>query len=325
MGSTSRQTKLVKKLASISSNLASSAVPASAEPATTEMPTSKKLTCDPSRPTATTDSCSRCDNSEASETESDYRCESSVEGLLPEDEALKSADALTREEVVQRRARRVRQLMKLYRTQYWGLLEEMRTKYRRFYLRHGKSGWRDDVEGGERERDSVGKPGDEGGDGMREPPERGNVENLHCGAQGCSTKPLPLSVFCFSHILQEPRQRLYKPCSFVIRTGPSGGTTCGRPVLRAVVPPLCGQHFRQAQRQATRSLKKVLPGGSKVNPKLHLIITQYVQEIQAKRRAYKMKASFPSQMENGGETPAGGSGVLVQSSGVDYGSHVRIR
>ncbi|KAG6548586.1 hypothetical protein Mapa_010075 [Marchantia paleacea] len=318
MGSTSKQTKLVKRLASVSSNLPSSAVPSYTDPTTTELPSSKKLTSDPTRPTATTDSCSRCDNSEASESESDYRCESSVEGL-PEDEALNRTDVLTLEEVVQRRAKRVRQLMKLYRTQYWGLLEEMRTKYRRFYLRHGKSGWRDDVEGGEREREGPGKPGEDGGDGMREPPERGHVENLHCGAQGCSTKPLPLSVFCFSHILQEPRQRLYKPCSFVIRTGQSGGTTCGRPVLRAVVPPLCGQHFHQAQRQASRSLKKVLPGGPKANPKLHLIITQYVQEIQTKRRAFQKKVVLTSQIENGVEVHPGGSGGSLDNALSDHG------
>ncbi|CAM6126026.1 unnamed protein product [Calypogeia fissa] len=50
------------------------------------------------------------------------------------------------EEVIQRRVRRLRKLMKVYRSQHLGLVEEMRTKYRRFYLRHGKSGWRDDVE-----------------------------------------------------------------------------------------------------------------------------------------------------------------------------------
>jgi len=150
-----------------------------------------------------------------------------------EDEVLQHAEALTIEEVVRRRSRRVRQLMKLYKAQYWGLLEEMRSKYRRFYLRHGKSGWRDDTESGEqqrgggddgeaaiygREREGVSPSGTEGG-GMREPhaPERTGSETLRCGAQGCLAKPLPLSIFCYEHILLEPRQRLYRPCSFVVR------------------------------------------------------------------------------------------------------------
>ncbi len=150
-----------------------------------------------------------------------------------QDEVLQHAEALTIEEVVRRRSRRVRQLMKLYKAQYWGLLEEMRSKYRRFYLRHGKSGWRDDTESGEqqrgggddgeaamyaREREGVSPSGTEGG-GMREPhaPERTGSETLRCGAQGCLAKPLPLSIFCYEHILLEPRQRLYRPCSFVVR------------------------------------------------------------------------------------------------------------
>lgn len=207
----------------------------------------------------------------------------SSRSLMDDDHILNRAEALTLDEVIERRSRRVRKLMKVYKSQYWGLVEEMRTKYRRFYLRHGKSGWRDDEE----EREGVDGGGAGGDDGMREPERRaGNSENVHCGAQGCTAKPLQLSVFCFAHILQEPRQRLYKPCSHVIRTG----VTCGKPVLRAVVPALCGPHFHQAQRQATRSLNRVLPGGVKFNPKLHLIVAQYVRVIQSKRRAHRAAA-----------------------------------
>lgn len=144
-----------------------------------------------------------------------------------EDEILKRTDTLTVEEVVSRRARRVRQLMKLYRAQYWGLLEEMRSKYRRFYLRHGKSGWRHDIDGGNSQRADAGEatvgviegkiPDTPGA--MKEPhaPEKAGSETLRCGAQGCQSKPLLLSVFCYQHVVHEPRQRLYRPCSFVTR------------------------------------------------------------------------------------------------------------
>jgi hypothetical protein len=253
----------------------------------------------------TTDSCSRGqENSDASDCESDCQVESAALDWPMEDDVLKRSDALTQEEVIQRRLKRMRKLMKLYRSQYWSLVEEMRMKYRRFYLRYGKSGWRDDVE--EKE---------DGGDGMREP-ERGNAENIHCGAQGCTAKPLALSVFCFAHILLEPRQRLYKPCGHVVRTNEKNGreTTCGKPVLRAVVPPLCVPHFHQAQRQANRSLNKVLPGGVKFNPKIHLLIAQYVKVIQNKRRTKKAALSAAKAAAAAAKVEANGEKVPPTSS-----------
>lgn len=33
------------------------------------------------------------------------------------------------------------------RLQYWGLIEEMRSKHRRFFLRQGTSGWKEEGEG----------------------------------------------------------------------------------------------------------------------------------------------------------------------------------
>lgn len=159
--------------------------------------------------------------------------------MMDMDKVLKESHVLTAEEVIQRRTRRLEQLMKVYRAQYWGLLEEMRSKYRRFYLRHGKSGWRWDNEdgvgvsrseqnhgeqaaaaaaagggGGGRELNSTSVAGE-----MKEPhaPEKLGNEIMRCGAQGCNNKPLLLSVYCYAHVLLEPRQRLYRPCSYVVR------------------------------------------------------------------------------------------------------------
>ena len=156
--------------------------------------------------------------------------------MMDMDRVLKESHVLTSEEVIQRRTRRLEQLMKVYRAQYWGLLEEMRSKYRRFYLRHGKSGWRWDNEDGVGVSRSEQNHGEQaaaaagGGGGrelnsnsvageMKEPhaPEKPGNEIMRCGAQGCNNKPLLLSVYCYAHVLLEPRQRLYRPCSYVVR------------------------------------------------------------------------------------------------------------
>jgi len=97
------------------------------------------------------------------------------------------------------------------------------------------------------------------------------------------------------HILQEPRQRLYKPCSFIIRRGSGkvANVVCQKPVLQAVSPPLCPTHFQQSQKQSARSLRKagiVLPVGSfsKSSPKLHHFVAEYVRVILSKRRALRI-------------------------------------
>ena len=54
---------------------------------------------------------------------------------------------------------------------------------------------------------------------MREPltPEKSIGEIIRCANQGCKSKPMALGMFCFSHILSDPRQQLYRPCTFVTR------------------------------------------------------------------------------------------------------------
>jgi hypothetical protein len=135
---------------------------------------------------------------------------------------LHRATALTHEQLLRRRASRLRHLLSIYRSQYWGLLEEMRSKYRRFYLRHGKSGWRRDQGPAPAPDPDRPAPGPSAGE-MKQPhaPETPGSELSRCGAQGCFAKPLLLSSYCYTHILQEPRQRLYKPCSFIVRRSPS--------------------------------------------------------------------------------------------------------
>uniref|UniRef100_A0A7I4BR11 KAT8 regulatory NSL complex subunit 2 n=1 Tax=Physcomitrium patens TaxID=3218 RepID=A0A7I4BR11_PHYPA len=230
---------------------------------------------------------------------------------------LHHAHVLTREQLVHRRARRLRHLLRMYRHQYWGLLEELRSKYRRFYLRTGKSGWRG------REVDGDPNPTPAPGE-MKQPnaPETPGTEISRCGAQGCDAKPLLLSRYCYTHILQEPRQRLYKPCSFTVRRGSEkngSGILCQKPVLQAVSPPLCPTHFQQTQKQAARSLRKagiMLPLGyfPKSAPKLHHFVAEYVRVIQSKRRtALRNTHGRGETSATNGETTYGVSGISNQA------------
>eukprot|EP00897_Mesotaenium_endlicherianum_P008389 jgi/Mesen1/7579/ME000392S06840 len=196
--------------------------------------------------------------------------------------------------------------MKVYRAQYWTLLEEMRSKYRRFYLRNGRGGWREGPEG-DGSQQLLMPPAAaaaaaaatalplRGAAARSEPhaPDKPANVTLHCAAPGpCLAKPLALSVFCLAHVLLEPRQKLYKPCMFpaaAARGGAGGGgggasATCGRPVLSAVVPQMCQEHQEKAQKQAARAAKRATMapppqaagGHSKAAaPKLHLIISEY--------------------------------------------------
>jgi hypothetical protein len=240
-------------------------------------------------------SCSCSETEARQEDASDMDLEASemcIEGAK-EDEILQNANAMTVEEVVRRRARRMKQLAKLYRRHYWALMEELRFKYREYYMKYGKSGWKEKIEDeAMRERDQHVEVGDE----KIEPPgsvqqgisrpENGN-ETEKCVFQGCKSKPIPLCMFCYNHILSDKRQQLYKACSYVVKSGQTGPTTCGKPVLKAAIPSLCTVHFQKAQKQVAHSLKRAglnTSSSSKLAPKFHLIISEYVNYIQSQRR-----------------------------------------
>ncbi|KAK3019742.1 hypothetical protein RJ639_004443 [Escallonia herrerae] len=92
-----------------------------------------------------------------------------------------------------------------------------------------------------------------------------------------SLKPIP---FLFAHWLSQSYLHLNE--------AQAGPITCGKPILRATVPSLCHGHFQKAQMHVTRALKKAglnSSSSSKLAPKFHVIVTEYVREIQRKRRA----------------------------------------
>ncbi|XP_058102360.1 uncharacterized protein LOC131246347 [Magnolia sinica] len=214
-----------------------------------------------------------------------------------DDAAQRRSKSLNRPELLRRRSRRVKQLARYYKAQYWALMEEIKFRYREYYWQYGKSPFADEEEGGgEGEREGRGES-TVGAEGSGENSHRlglgfwgkmGNGENeRRCTFAGCKSRAMALTSYCHQHILSDSKQKLYKACSYVIKSAPTGPIICGKPVLRAAVPSLCTVHFQMAQKHVSRALKKAglnTSSSSKLAPKFHVIIAEYVRQIQAKRR-----------------------------------------
>ncbi|XP_061360225.1 uncharacterized protein LOC133304227 [Gastrolobium bilobum] len=185
--------------------------------------------------------------------------------------AVSSASHLTRPELLKRRLRNLNQLSKCYRDLYWSLMEDLKTHYRRYLWDYGLSPFKDN----------------------EATAENNNINNFDvfnnymCAFLACKLKPMPLTTFCHLHILSDSSQKLYKPCNYVIKSAQAGPITCGKPILRSTVPSLCISHFQKAQKHLTRTLKRNglnISSTSKMAPKFHVIVTEYVHHIQVKRR-----------------------------------------
>ncbi|XP_052208054.1 uncharacterized protein LOC127811902 [Diospyros lotus] len=188
----------------------------------------------------------------------------------PEDVYLSNSSHLTREEVIRRRLHNLNQLTKVYSTHYWAMMEEIRAKHREYIWKFGRSPFRVEQEKEKEKEKEVSHDAVEA--------------NALCAFHGCSLKAMALTRFCHLHILSDPKQVLYKPCEYVIKSAQAGPITCGRPILRARVPAFCNVHLQKAQ----RLLKKAglhASSSSKVAPRFHVIVAECVHQIQAKRRA----------------------------------------
>ncbi|XP_020245032.1 INO80 complex subunit D-like, partial [Asparagus officinalis] len=180
------------------------------------------------------------------------------EGPSGEAAALHQPQFLSREEVLRRRSLRAKKLSRVYRRHYWALIEEIRAKHRDYYWEFGKS----PLEGEEEENE-------EG-------------ERKRCGTSGCKSKAMPLTTYCHQHILSDKKQTLYKGCAFATK---SSQPKCGKPILRSTVPSLCHVHYQRNQRQISQALKKAgLNSSNKAPPKFHVLISECVRQIQARRR-----------------------------------------
>ncbi|RRT58072.1 hypothetical protein B296_00005258 [Ensete ventricosum] len=122
-----------------------------------------------------------------------------------EDAVLLAAELLSREEVLRRRSRRVKQLARHYREHYWALVEEVRSKLSEYYWSIGVSPL--EVDG----RDTAAAAALAEGSGENDD---GVAKKGFCRISVCKSMAMPLTRYCHSHILCDDRQTLYKPCTY---------------------------------------------------------------------------------------------------------------
>jgi len=115
---------------------------------------------------------------------------------------------LPQEALIRRRLGRMKELNALYEDQYWRLLEDLRKRHYRFSLRHGHGGRKNDAAAETAAREKTGA-----------------AQLSECETVGCGERPMPLTTYCFAHILSDPKQVLYAAAA---KTSPSDP----EPVLR---------------------------------------------------------------------------------------------
>ncbi|KAG6404712.1 hypothetical protein SASPL_136965 [Salvia splendens] len=82
-------------------------------------------------------------------------------------------------------------------------------------------------------------------------------------------------------------------CGGVPECSTTGPILCGKPILRSTVPSYCSVHFQKAEKYMVRLLKKSglnIASTSKLAPKLHVLVADWIRRIQQKRRAAEARA-----------------------------------
>ncbi|KAB2062497.1 hypothetical protein ERO13_A10G145300v2 [Gossypium hirsutum] len=199
-----------------------------------------------------------------------------------EDLALSKSDYLSRQEVLRRRSRRVKQLARLYKAHYWSLMEELKRKHKEYYWLYGKSPFKEDEKKNGEQNDENNK--------------LGLGFQLKCQISDCKDKAMALTRFCHKHILKDTNQILYRGCNFPIKSG----QLCKKPILRSINPPHCPVHAQAAEKHLQRALKRAglnVSSPSKLAPKLHVVVAEYVRQIQSKRREAQRKSATKIKIE----------------------------
>ncbi|KAH1047269.1 hypothetical protein J1N35_038053 [Gossypium stocksii] len=200
-----------------------------------------------------------------------------------EDLALSKSDYLSRQEVLRRRSRRVKQLARLYKAHYWSLMEELKRKHKEYYWLYGKSPFKEDEKKNGEQNDENNK--------------LGLGFQLKCQISDCKDKAMALTRFCHKHILKDTNQMLYRGCNFPIKSG----QLCKKPILRSINPPHCPVHAQAAEKHLQRALKRAglnVSSPSKLAPKLHVVVAEYVRQIQSKRREAQRKSASKIKIED---------------------------
>ncbi|MCL7049587.1 hypothetical protein MKW94_024726 [Papaver nudicaule] len=226
-----------------------------------------------------------------------------------EDTILSKSEYLTREEVIRRRLRRVKQMERLYKDHYWSLMEELRVKYREYYWEFGISPFKENnanlsnnhlsngggaggglVNGGGVVEGSGDTHNVNGGRKLVVVNGAGEEKYKMCDFGGCKSKAMALATYCHQHIILDTRQTLYKTCSYITKSGGCTGTVCcGKTILSSNLPLLCSFHFQKAEKHVTRALRvaglnNITSCSKLAPPKLHIIVAESVRQINAKRR-----------------------------------------
>ncbi|CAJ2631139.1 unnamed protein product [Trifolium pratense] len=113
---------------------------------------------------------------------------------------LSGASHFTHPELLRRRLHNTRRLSRYYQDIYWLLMNQLRFLLRVYIAETCLSAFQED-----------------------QVPTNVVAENYNrkCAFTDCEKKSMPITTFCFAHILSDPRQVLYKPCEFVISSWPS--------------------------------------------------------------------------------------------------------
>ncbi|KAB1213339.1 hypothetical protein CJ030_MR5G003591 [Morella rubra] len=138
------------------------------------------------------------------------------------DVALSSSSHLTRHQLLRRRSRHLKQLSKCYRDHYWALMEELKLQYREYYWRYGVSPFKQEQQQPVSDREFEDGNLEGSGENVNNS-DNNNVNfdvkcNQRCVFVGCKLKAMPLTSFCHLHILSDSKQKLYKACSYVIKS-----------------------------------------------------------------------------------------------------------
>lgn len=151
------------------------------------------------------------------------------------DTALSNSDYLTRQEVLSRRSRKLHQLTRLYKDQYWALMEQIKNQSGRYFWEYGKSPFvqedgevennynnnnnYNDIINNNVEWDNNTIDNHYGGDAEEGENKMGSMSLFSncCAVQGCKTKAMQLTRYCNMHILRDDKQLLYKGCGYIIK------------------------------------------------------------------------------------------------------------
>ena len=110
-------------------------------------------------------------------------------GVRPPAGRLQS-DQVLQEQLIRRRLGRMRELQSLYRDQYWRSSRRFAVATTARPARHGRGG---------RKEEAAAEMAEQAEEGV----------SSKCAHEDCDERPMPLSGWCFAHILSDPKQQLY--------------------------------------------------------------------------------------------------------------------